>query len=78
MLDRLDEGIKGGLQRTGDWLRCSIDQWRSCRECGGQVKAFAQICGHCGARNPVKISAVQGVVLGAALSETLLLLLCFA
>ena len=78
MQDQLHQSVQPRLQRAGEWLKRLMDEWRNCRECGGRVAPLAQICRHCGARNPIKISAVQSVVLSAALAETLLLLLHFA
>ncbi len=68
--------IRDSLQDTKLWLRRSINEWRHCRTCGGGVTPLDRICSHCGAGNPVKLSAVQSVLLGGSLAEALLLWVC--
>ena len=63
-----------GCRRVAGWLKVSVSQWRTCRECGGRVGPLDRICSVCGVSGPVRISAVQTTVIVASVAEALLLL----
>lgn len=65
-------------QRLRQWCRRSVAEWRTCRACGGQVDPLDDICCHCGAGNPVRISGFQTVLIAVAAAEVMLLLLHLA
>lgn len=46
------------------WLRRRADESVRCRECGGHVELFEEICPSCGVGNPVRISVGIGPVAG--------------
>ena len=72
---RLPPAVHHRLQVAIAWVRRGIRESLRCRECGQQVSPLADVCGHCGAGNPVKVHISPALLLTAAGSEAFLILL---
>jgi uncharacterized OB-fold protein len=64
------------LRRTVEALRDRFQKALQCSQCGQHVALFAELCPHCGAGNPVRVSRSSSVLLAAVVCAIGALLFC--
>ena len=72
---RLPSAVHHRLQVAKTWVGRRIRESLLCRECGERVSPLAEVCGHCGAGNPVKFHVSPALLLTAIASEACLIML---
>jgi uncharacterized OB-fold protein len=51
-----EDWLASATARSKRWLALRNAEAHKCRECGGGVEPLDEVCRHCGARAPAKVS----------------------
>lgn len=66
--------VRGAKRRCADWTRHRLEEATHCRQCDNLVQPLSEVCPHCGAGSPARMSRSAGV---AVVGLTVLVLVVY-